>query len=165
MLTKKGFYKDEKGKWWYETSTGHRYSGEIFTCNGCGKEALKVKWKTNSSGKYYCSRSCSSRYGGGEDRRMRGNNPNWKSGRTKLKNGYINIYKPEHPNAMGGKYMREHRLVMEKSLGRYLKSTEYVHHVNGVKDDNRIENLKIVSMSTHFGKVHCPYCDKEFLIK
>ena len=68
--------------------------------------------------------------------------PEWKGGRHENKNGYIQVYMPEHPTH-NGKYVLEHRLVMEKHLGRYLLPTEVVHHRNGVKDDNRIENLEV----------------------
>lgn len=69
-------------------------------------------------------------------------NGNWKGGRVYNKNGYIMVCCPDHPNAtLHGHYIVEHRLVMEKYLGRYLKSNEIIHHINGIRDDNRIENL------------------------
>lgn len=63
-------------------------------------------------------------------------------GRFEAKNNrYIVIFKPDHPNVNKGGCVREHRLVMEKHLGRFLKPEEIIHHINGIKNDNRIENL------------------------
>jgi hypothetical protein len=70
--------------------------------------------------------------------------PEWKGGRVINKDGYVGIYSPGHPTFhKTHKYVLEHRLVMEKHLGRYLTKEEVVHHRNGVKDDNRIENLEL----------------------
>ena len=71
--------------------------------------------------------------------------PEWNGGKIVDKSGYILVYTPDHPGARKPrmKYVPEHRLVMEKQLGRYLTRNEVVHHKNGIKNDNRPENLQI----------------------
>ena len=92
----------------------------------------------------------------------------WKGGRIRDKAGYILLWKPEHPNAAIGKsraYVYEHRYVMSEHLQRPLTKREFVHHKNGIKDDNRLENLELMTKAVHRGKVKCPFCTKEFTIR
>ena len=72
--------------------------------------------------------------------------PEWKGGRHIDKDGYVLVYAPDHPyRRKHVRYVLEHRLVMENHLGRYLDPREVVHHRNGDKQDNRIENLEVFS--------------------
>jgi hypothetical protein len=70
--------------------------------------------------------------------------PSFKGGRNKTVNGYIRVLVPGT-----GSYQLEHRAIMEEFLGRKLKSTEQVHHKNGDKTDNRLENLEIINIREH----------------
>ncbi len=72
-------------------------------------------------------------------------NINWINGKRKTAKGYIAIYSPDHPAKNKTCSVMEHRLVIEKYIGRYLLSQEVVHHINKIKNDNRIENLMLFS--------------------
>ena len=69
-------------------------------------------------------------------------NGNWRGGRTRHKAGYVMVRVADHPRASQG-YVFEHILVAEELLGRCLVEGESVHHINGVRDDNRPENLEL----------------------
>ncbi len=73
--------------------------------------------------------------------------PAWKGGRISDSYGYVLVYVPDDPRANCGRYMKEHIIVMEAVLGRQLTSSENVHHKNGVKTDNRPDNLELWSTS------------------
>lgn len=74
---------------------------------------------------------------------------NWKGGRLLLGNGYVTVLLPEHPRAGQHGYVLEHIVVAEASLGRALLPGEVVHHRNGQKDDNRPENLQVLTLGEH----------------
>jgi len=70
------------------------------------------------------------------------NHPQWKGGRFETKDGYIQ-------KKVNGKNVWEHRYIMEEHLGRKLGKNEIIHHLNGIRNDNRIENLAIRNPNNH----------------
>lgn len=89
-------------------------------------------------------------------------NPAWKGGRKIRADGYILVYAPDHPYAISdgkgkgkGRYVLEHRLVMEQHLGRYLLPNEVVHHKDENPSNNDISNLELFSsQSEHISMAH-----------
>lgn len=122
-------------------------------CIDCGKP----RWVRLYGGKpdnprcYSCM--CKERVSSG---RYKGSNSNlWRGGRI-IRNGYVGIMLPRgsffYPMATKQGYVREHRLVMAQYLHRCLLPWEVVHHKNGIKDDNRLENLQLLPLA----KYHIP---------
>ena len=87
----------------------------------------------------------------------------WKdrSGSVYYDGGYNKVYVPDHPHASPKGYVAEHRLIVERNLGRYLEKSEIVHHKNGNKTDNRIVNLEIVDFETH-QRIHATDIEVDF---
>ena len=106
-------------------------------CLNCGKTFRPYNQIVKT-----CSKKCgySIRKNGAETRRKK---ESW----YKNSKGYIqgHVWIDEHTKV----YCKQHRYLMEKHLGRKLLDTEDVHHINGIKDDNRIENLEVLSHSEH----------------
>lgn len=82
---------------------------------------------------------------------------NWKGGKFKDVRGYVFVKAENHPLADEKGYVREHRLVMEKYIGRTLLPTEVVHHVNGIIDDNRVQNLMLFSSQAEHVNADCKW--------
>jgi hypothetical protein len=125
------------------TDIGRSYRNKYIgaACPTCGK----TRWVFLNKGKpqHAKCRSCT----------QIGNIRHWKGGRTQLGHGYIGISLNKSdfffPMVTNARYVLEHRLVMAKHLGRLLQPWEIVHHINGVKDDNRIENLQLIGEMQH----------------
>ena len=139
------------------------------SCDDCGTETTttwnnynNAQKRHNRSGETYCKR-CSGKKNGVKSRgrkwkkkphqiQTREQHPSWKGGRYVSSDGYImvNVKIGRHSNQSGwGNYKKEHVVVMEKHLNRKLRKNEVVHHINGIKTDNSLENLFLTDHRGH----------------
>lgn len=142
------YYKNRKGNWFnvslLRKGTNKRFDYFIKTvCSNC-QDSCFVSYSNKKCHNNFCGKLCFTAFNKGV------NHHSWRGGRTRKGgiNGYIRIYSPDHPNASRG-YVPEHRLVMEKVLGRFLLKTEFVHHIDCDKQNNSTDNLVLVSNWQH----------------
>jgi len=81
--------------------------------------------------------------------KLGGENPNWKGGVHARKDGYVYFRNKQHPRSLANGYIKRAILVAEKKLGRMLSPLEVTHHINGIKDDDRPENIEVLSSREH----------------
>jgi HNH endonuclease len=133
------------------------------TCQVCGKEFQVKPVFVRKGGAKYCSRPCYNSTLKGRTTTLKGqkflnrrgkNNVNWKNG-TYEKGGYVLVYQPYHPRCPKNKrYIKEHVLVAEQALNRFLTPDETIHHLDEVRDNNKIENLYLFPNQTEHKKYH-----------
>lgn len=112
-------------------------------CQNCKKKFVRI----SSIKQIFCSVECYKKL------RVGKLHSRWKGGKI-INDGYIYIYCPDHPNTTKEHYVLEHRLVMEKHLGRYLKHGEIVHHKDHNKQNNKFSNLMLCRSNGKHSKIH-----------
>ena len=132
-------WKFMDGFWKYKTTKNKWQKCHMKRCPFCAAFFIAAHPKNK-----YCAQRCA-----GFSQPTGEFSTNWKGGRTQLKTGYITVHEPSHPMADKSGNILEHRLVMSEHLKRTLKTIEHVHHINGNRSDNRIENLILLVKSTH----------------
>lgn len=114
-------------------------------CKQCGKDIT-----IRQSKRVFCSETCQYAWWRGK------NHYRWKGGISIHSEGYILVKRPEHPNADKRGWILQHRLIMEDHIrvadpqspfleNGYLKTSLVVHHRNGIKSDNVVSNLQVLS--------------------
>jgi len=117
--------------------------GEIKNCLMCGMRFFASCHEIKRGDGLFCSVSCSVK---------KENNPNYRGGKFEAL-GYVHVLIPTQQKHEKSSYALEHRIIIETKFGRKLNEDEVVHHLNGIKTDNRIENLTIMSQPEH-AKLH-----------
>ena len=132
----------------------------VCTCDWCGKrfERMKSEFsyyknKTDCTRNQFCNARCYGdwkikHYTAWNKGKIREQTGSYYKGFSKTMEGYKMLYNPNYPTDER-KYILEHRFIMELILGRKLEDKEFVHHNNGIRDDNRPENLCIVNNNNH----------------
>ena len=115
----------------------------VATCVVCGKESLKNSSNAKTHKNSVCSREC-------HNKKLTKPDGN-KIFKRATPDSHVMVKASGHPNANQVGYVAEHRLLIEKQLGRLLNKNERVHHINCIKNDNSLDNLVVFdNPSEHF---------------
>ena len=114
-------------------------------------DAQREAWKRNGKAMSLSPKTQSARIANGKKNKGRRKRSDYEfSGHEKKRgDGYIKVYMPDHPHCTTDGYVMKHILVMEKTIGRFITADECVHHINHIREDNRIENLRLMTKSEH----------------
>jgi hypothetical protein len=141
---------------WHECPTCHEYRWVVFIkgkpktnkCFKCCRLGKKLTFTDE-----HCRRLSLSKIGNKNPQKkfIGEQNSHWRGGRLPRPDGYVQVYLYEsdffYPMRSKNHYVMEHRLVMAKHLNRCLLPWETVHHINGIRNDNRLENLELFPAS------------------
>jgi len=127
-----------------------------YHCDFCNKLFQIYPHRLKDNKNHFCNMECSAKWI--SKYQIRENCVHWRGGRHKSTDGYIYINISDK-----GRRRMEHRLIMEKHLGRKLSKKEEIHHINGIRDDNRLENLCVVDVSKHEKHTLIKQCKKRIL--
>ena len=170
------FFLGNDGVWRYKKPNPKRQIGYMIqtafvgTCKNCGEEFASYSRPKNKP-QEFCTQSCKNKFLASTRtfyfKSEKGEKAHrWKGGRIERR-GYILVYAPDHHSIAGRgtkrKYVLEHRIVMEKKLGRPLESHERVHHKDGDKKNNDPSNLELWQFGHPTGQRkqeqrHCQTC-------
>lgn len=161
-----------KRKRCYFCQPAKRKTGEDRTCKGCGKSFYAARWQLADVARNqgtYCSVACKGKVMSTRTRPLQDRAP------YVNRQGYVMVPVASGRNQIN--YEAEHRIVIERKLGRKLTSDEQVHHINGDKADNAETNLLVLSntehqrLHDHFGALRvapqtatrdCDFCGQSF---
>lgn len=156
----KGLYQHENGEWWY-VGKRQRWRAEIRTCVNCGQDFPVKRRGKSKKPPIYCSKEC---------RRIAISSPvTLKGGERylleKLDKNSPFVVMAQRRKKKSSPLVLQHRLVMARHIGRPLERWETVHHINGDRTDNRIENLQLRTGKHGSGVVaRCGDCGSRHLI-
>ncbi len=132
-------------------------------CDNCGKRFKRSKSRFNRKDTakrfFYCSKKCVSPFKNQklpkeilekrEPAKTGEEHHSWKGGRYINDQGYVMVHLPNNPHSYSNGWALEHRVIASKKLGRKLKTSEQVHHIDGNKQNNSPNNLIILTCPQH----------------
>lgn len=135
----KGIIKTRTGTW----RLGKTDTYIETSCSVCGEQCFVRKYLADRGVAAICGQSCNG------VRKTKAH-----TGATHKQRGYVVVHRPDHPMSDKAGKLLEHRLIMSEHLGRLLEAHEVVHHKDGNRSNNAIENLELLQSHKEHAAVH-----------